>query len=527
MPRRDVCLGPFFEFLGLFSRSSQRTPRAVSQIRPLAAAPSVDGSREEKEIRKIAIHCFVEHQAQLHVNGGEVEPLIISDLALWLPREGLKLDKKLGFFILRFARLVCPKDKRSVCRASYRRQISLFSGNFINVNPNGNYKNDDLTIVSSTTANEIAKNKYLMNIVGKSDEDDDTIFYKTKIFLYGGNDATSLSEHRVTLPMVGRVDQHLMRNFFIEKARRSILSKPVQHFSRDSNERVLYIHQGEVGHAVSNQADVIISDKTTTCHVMAFRSESPKNCPLTSLAHIDCDRYDDCVRSMIEAHIAHHYQTSKGKGREGEKPSDSKKMNLQVHVVGGFEDDRYSSAKISAWLMDTLAWNATLYKGILKMTLQTCVISCMNDTTDDNGISSPIGRGMGIDLFTGEVFLATADREVAGPAQQLRSARIWSGGDGALNLVHNSKSNNFVCKAFKYEAIPNMNELLRLSDHKMIRRTSTSPEVEESDFCVATRNTLRFLQEVDCTCVFGANADEPLVFERVGTSNVWRPAPQS
>jgi hypothetical protein len=129
---------------------------------------------------------------------------------------------------------------------------------------------------------------------------------------------------------------------------------------------------------------------------------------------------------------------------------------------------------------------------------------------------------MGIDLRTGEAFLVEVDREITGPAQQLRSARIWSGGDGRLNLVHTSTSNEFVIEAFTYTVFPTLNELLRLPDHKMIRRTSTSPDGEESDFCISVRNTLRFLREVKCTRVCGPHVDRPVAFQRVGASNAWR-----
>jgi hypothetical protein len=152
------------------------------------------------------------------------------------------------------------------------------------------------------------------------------------------------------------------------------------------------------------------------------------------------------------------------------------------------------------------------------MTLKTCAISCMNDT----GNACPIGRGMGIDLSTGEAFLAKVEPEVAGPASQLRSARIWAGGGDKLSLVHTSTSDDFCIDAFVYGISPRLNNHLRLPDHEMIRKTSTSPDVEEADFCSSVRNTLRFMREVDCTHTFGPNVDRPLTFRRLGTSNTWK-----
>ena len=141
---------------------------------------------------------------------------------------------------------------------------------------------------------------------------------------------------------------------------------------------------------------------------------------------------------------------------------------------------------------------------------------------NDNGDSVPVGRGMGIDLRTGESFMAKVDSEVCGPAQQIRNARIWSRGDGTLNLIHTATSNDIVIRPFHFQGCSRHEEYLRLPNHKMILRTSTSPDVEEDDFCSSVRATLRFMSKVDCTKVFGPNLDEIMVFRRVGISNSFR-----
>jgi protein N-terminal asparagine amidohydrolase len=219
---------------------------------------------------------------------------------------------------------------------------------------------------------------------------------------------------------------------------------------------------------------------------------------------------------MVSEHIAHH----KSRFEEEKKMDDSFTydiINLEIHVVGGFQDNDSTSSKISNWLMHLLAQIAEEEKDFIKMTLKTCALTSMND----NGYACPIGRGLGIDLRTGKAFLAKVEEDVAGPAVQLRSVRLWSG-QKELSVVHTSKSNEVHINPFVYEPFTEANQLLQLPDHVMLQFTSTSPDVEEPNFCTSVRSTLRYLLDVECTSVFGPSVDQPLIFKRTGLSNSWK-----
>jgi hypothetical protein len=223
---------------------------------------------------------------------------------------------------------------------------------------------------------------------------------------------------------------------------------------------------------------------------------------------LDSDIYTDCIIKVIQQHLDHY------KDRGSVDPL----LQLVVDVVGGFDDARGVSVKISCWLLKLLARLAKEFRDVLTMTLRTCAISSRND----DGSQSPVARGMGIDMKTGEVFLAACDLCVA-PAMQLRNARIWAGGGhGRLAVVHTPSSDRLTIHPFEFGVFDMLPKYLRMPDTKMIRCTSTSPDVEEEDFCTSVRNTLRFMKAIDCQRVFGPDLDRPLVFERVASSNVWR-----
>lgn len=323
-------------------------------------------------------------------------------------------------------------------------------------------------------------------------------------------------EQPIYLPLSGRVDHYLKNVPRVMEACDELLANPPKHFTDNSSERVLYVAQGEVAHAVQLQCDVIVSDKATTCHILAFRSESADSMPLSSLAHIDGPSYESCIRSMLSEHIAHH-RSCDGEEKKSDFAAFYDRISLDIHILGGFEDADSTSSGISNWLMNLLAKIAHEERDFIRMTLKTCAITSIND----NGYACPIGRGLGIDLRTGKAFLSKVDEEVAGPASQLRSVRLWSG-SRTLSIIHTSKSNDVRIHPFAYKSFPEVSQLLQLPDFVMLRFTSTSPDVEEPNFCTLARSTLRFLLDVECTRVFGPSIDQPLIFRRTGSSNSWK-----
>ncbi|GKY98999.1 hypothetical protein MPSEU_000855600 [Mayamaea pseudoterrestris] len=302
------------------------------------------------------------------------------------------------------------------------------------------------------------------------------------------------------LPTIGSVDEHLP-SVFLDARDELLLQKPVVYSKSTTSERLLYVCQGEVAHALPMQCDVLLTDKATTCHMLALRSESMSGAlPLTSLTHIDGTQYSNCLCEMFQKHSKHH-----GDG----------KFRLSVHIVGGFNDEKETSRKLSSWLLQLIANIAQEHSESMNMVLQTCSISSLND----DGHGSPLGRGLAISTKTGNVWLAQCTDHVAGPLRSLRTARLLES-QTTLICVHSETSNGLVIPAFTY-SVPqaDINFLLSLPDQVLLQYTSTSPHCEDEDFCAGMRATLEWVRDVPHTSVF---CKSDLRFKRVGSSNQWK-----
>ena len=313
------------------------------------------------------------------------------------------------------------------------------------------------------------------------------------------------------------VDMCLKSNPQIMETAEELLANAPRYFTSKSPERVLYVAQGELAHAVPSQCDVIASDRATTCHILAVRSTFTSNEPLVSLTHVDGTFYEDCIRNMIQEHKRHYGQSMNcGSCTDEEKKEENKSGDIQmdIHIVGGFEDDKGASRETSNFLVYLLARIASEERNLIRMTLKTCAITSMND----NGYSCPIGRGMGIDLRTGQAFLAQVHSTAAGPCQDLRSVRLWTS-PKRLNVIHTAHSDNIIISPFCFQRFQEVDMLLALDDEVLIECTSTSPEVEEDDFCDNVRTSLRYLSNHQWYQVF--EQGKPLLYSRVGSSNSW------
>ena len=187
--------------------------------------------------------------------------------------------------------------------------------------------------------------------------------------------------------------------------------------SLSSPPRILYITQGEIGHAIPKQANVIVSDRATTCHILIVRSTSssfsnnnndnnntvpspPQVPPLVSCAHLDGPNYDVDLRDLFHHHYQHHHRHNTTQHRNGPLENNNNNNNdddddnninnnninnkergaiqVDLHILGGFLDEQGYSQELSNWLLYQLADLTAQYRNVMHCTLQTCVISSMN-----------------------------------------------------------------------------------------------------------------------------------------------------
>jgi Protein N-terminal asparagine amidohydrolase len=280
-----------------------------------------------------------------------------------------------------------------------------------------------------------------------------------------------------------------------------------------STPRVLYVAQGEIAHCTSAQVDMLVSDRATTCHILALRSSCsrhPKNEmtdeELCSIAHLDATSYSRCIRDAFQSHYDFHsrrnmYTTDSDTVRSS--------IDLDIHIVGGFNDTQGSSRRISTWILDLLADLADEYyvkKPSMTMMLRAACITAANHDHENGG---PVVRGLALNCKTGNVFVANA--KYPGPAMNLRMAKIWLSGHSPnkcdpistskLSVIHTHRDDIVVIEPLFEEGVRScrcgfiqgqlqdqFQQLLRTQDDKIfLKCCSTSPEHEEEDFCSATR----------------------------------------
>jgi hypothetical protein len=75
--------------------------------------------------------------------------------------------------------------------------------------------------------------------------------------------------------------------------------------------RVINVIQGEIAHCTPSQADILVSDDATTCHIVALRSICSRNIlgkdtVLATMTHLDGPGYETCLRDAVMEHIKHH-----------------------------------------------------------------------------------------------------------------------------------------------------------------------------------------------------------------------------
>lgn len=341
------------------------------------------------------------------------------------------------------------------------------------------------------------------------------------------------------------VDKFLSGIPSVQESADTLFCGGLRHFSKEdqAEKRCLNILQGEVGHCTSSQTDIILSDDATTCHIVAIRSSLTSLSlssgefkePLSSLTHIDHAGYDRCIREIFKKHRDYHYSPSQNLDQE----SRCERIQLELHVMGGFDDIEGSSREISEHLMSLFTILADEHHDVMDVRLQTCAISVMND----DGLRCPIGRGIGMDVSTGEVFLATIDPSIAGPEIRLRSARRWAGAEEEiLSLVHDvdvvssggkysitkpsyqgkEAEARLVINPFKFEPFDCIDDVIQLPDDVMLQHTSTSPFVEKDNFCENLRQTLTLIKKEDWRTYFGPGCNFPVVYIRKeGTLNEW------
>lgn len=230
---------------------------------------------------------------------------------------------------------------------------------------------------------------------------------------------------------------------------------------------LLYVQQREFAATTpaDNNVSVIGSDDATTCHLVVLRHTGSG---AVCLAHCDGSNTWSEVPLFVKAVMS--------------LSNVSKEGRLELHLIGGFNDESKTSHRLSLNIL------AAFQKQQEEIHLKTCCITEMNDTVVD-GNHKPVVYGVGVNVKTGDVFPSSFPCK--GPAEELRSARTFTGGQMA-DIYDSSRG---LVKIGPCKWSPNLDIAFWLSqnDDTILKYLSTSPMAEPPHFVQHMKSTIKFL----------------------------------
>ncbi|XP_053187812.1 protein N-terminal asparagine amidohydrolase isoform X2 [Scomber japonicus] len=230
---------------------------------------------------------------------------------------------------------------------------------------------------------------------------------------------------------------------------------------------LLYVQQREFAATTpaDNCVSVIGSDDATTCHLVVLRHTGSG---AVCIAHCDGSSTWSEVPLLVKTVTS--------------LSNVSKEGRLELHLVGGFNDESKTSHKLSLSIL------AAFHKQKEDIHLETCCITEMNDIVVE-GTNRPVIYGIGVNVKTGEVFPASFPQK--GPAEELRSARTFTGGQMA-EIYDSSRG---LVKVGPCKWSPNLDIAFWLAqdDDTILKYLSTSPMAEPPHFVQHMKSTIQFL----------------------------------
>nr|XP_006823725.1 PREDICTED: protein N-terminal asparagine amidohydrolase-like [Saccoglossus kowalevskii] len=259
-------------------------------------------------------------------------------------------------------------------------------------------------------------------------------------------------------------------------------------------EGLLYIYQREFATTTPQDAAVRVlgTEDATTCHMTVLRHTGSG---AVCLSHCDGSGIENGVRSMVKE------VSDLSKGREG---------LFELHIIGGFTDDKKCSENLSIELLDAF------HKQAEELHLMTACITDLNDVVK-NGVHWPVIYGVATDVQTGDIYPASfADK---GPDIYCRSAGNMLGSQ-AMKNVYNCSKHQLQIGPFEYKPWPHAHMWLQQPDNIILKYLSTSPQVEPPDFVKDMRNTIQHVIENPHPEITLFPDKKPRVYEKDSTG-IW------
>ncbi|XP_062999379.1 protein N-terminal asparagine amidohydrolase [Elgaria multicarinata webbii] len=252
----------------------------------------------------------------------------------------------------------------------------------------------------------------------------------------------------------------------LEEQAKRVRSQPAQTVGPKG---LLYVQQREFAATTPKDGSISIlgSDDATTCHLVVLRHTGSGAICLTH-----CDGSDTETEVLLMTNAVKVLSPNIECGR------------LEVHLVGGFSDDRHLSQQITSQLLRAFD---RLQESIHLVTF--CVTE-LNDR-QENGNHFPVVYGIAANVKTGEIFHATfPDR---GPDEDLRAASTFTG--AKMVNIYDSRKEQLCIGPYFWMPFRQVDFWLEQDDQYILQNFSTSPRAEPPHFVSHIRATLMYLKE--------------------------------
>ncbi|XP_078519322.1 protein N-terminal asparagine amidohydrolase isoform X1 [Lissotriton helveticus] len=251
----------------------------------------------------------------------------------------------------------------------------------------------------------------------------------------------------------------------LKEGARNLTSKPSQTVEAKG---FLYVQQREFAVTTPKDSSVSFlgSEDATTCHILVLKHTGSG---ATCLAHLDGSDTKAEVTTITSS--VKSFSSNAADGR------------LEVHLVGGFNDDRRLSQKLTSQLLNSLDQQKD------EIHLVTLCVSELNDKLEDD-VHLPIIYGIAVNVKTGDLFPATFQDK--GPEEDLRSARSFTG--GPMINIYDAKTELLNIGPYYWRPSPYAYFWLEQDDERILQNLSTSPLAEPPHFVAHMRSTMMFLK---------------------------------
>ena len=275
----------------------------------------------------------------------------------------------------------------------------------------------------------------------------------------------------------------------------SFKSQPVQIVE---DQDTLFVHQRELAVVSANDpvVSVIGTDDATTCSCLVI---SDTESGTTGITHLDGCETSKTIDMMI-SRVTHLSESSCN-------------PVLEAHVVGGFNDDKGMSGKLTKSILHCLNRHPLIVH------LKTFCVCGMN-TILKNNVSWPVVYGIKYDMKTRTIF--PSSWKYRGPEEGLRGCRVFAGSRDFIE-VYDTSSQTIAVKPFLFDSGYDRKDLmmiLSLPDDFIRKHFSTSPAVEPDHFVSSVRRSFEIL--ASDTNYFPNN--QPLVYTFIEGS--WKKSSQ-